>query len=252
MSSGGEAAPPLSPAGGAAAKDDAAVAPTGADADGGLVFGELPAAGAGEEQETYSTPLAVTRAPSTVPESPAVAFHSPESPRDDPAARGVADATLAAALAALSSSGSSDGSEGGDAPGEPAGEDAAPSRLLSLQELTLRDDAGAARQGAAAGSASSSRRSSTSASSGSAADALAAAAAMGGGDGSRLAAEALAAAAVAAAAEDAAAAAAPHSPVAGGLDRSHSWQLQHAAAEAAGTAPHPAPPRSDIDLAKLR
>lgn len=38
----------------------------------------------------------------------------------------------------------------------------------------------------------------------------------------------------------------------GGLDRAPSWQLQHAAAAAAGTAAQPAPPRSDMDLAKLR
>lgn len=37
-----------------------------------------------------------------------------------------------------------------------------------------------------------------------------------------------------------------------GLERAPSWQLQHAAATAAGTAAHPAPPRSDMDLAKLR
>lgn len=48
----------------------------------------------------------------------------------------------------------------------------------------------------------------------------------------------------------------PCSPVAvhgsAGLERAASWQLQHAAAAAAGTAAHPAPPRSDMDLAKLR
>jgi hypothetical protein len=48
----------------------------------------------------------------------------------------------------------------------------------------------------------------------------------------------------------------PLSPIqthgSGGLDRAPSWQLQHAAAAAAGTAAHPAPPRSDMDLAKLR
>jgi len=48
----------------------------------------------------------------------------------------------------------------------------------------------------------------------------------------------------------------PCSPVAvhgsAGLERAASWQLQHAAAAAAGTAAHPAPPRSDMDLTKLR
>jgi hypothetical protein len=48
----------------------------------------------------------------------------------------------------------------------------------------------------------------------------------------------------------------PGSPVKyhsdGGLERAPSWQLQHAAAAAAGTAAHPAPPRSDMDLTRLR
>jgi hypothetical protein len=48
----------------------------------------------------------------------------------------------------------------------------------------------------------------------------------------------------------------PCSPIkthsSGGLDRAPSWQLQHAAAAAAGTAAHPAPPRSDMDLTRLR
>jgi hypothetical protein len=42
----------------------------------------------------------------------------------------------------------------------------------------------------------------------------------------------------------------PRSP-ASGLERSASWQLQHAAAAAAGTAAHAAPPRSDLHLARL-
>jgi ribosomal protein L9 len=37
-----------------------------------------------------------------------------------------------------------------------------------------------------------------------------------------------------------------------GLERAASWQLQHAAAAAAGTAAHPAPPRSDMHLTRLR
>lgn len=42
------------------------------------------------------------------------------------------------------------------------------------------------------------------------------------------------------------------SPRAAGIERTASWQLQHAAAAAAGTATHPAPPRSDLHLTRLR
>lgn len=42
------------------------------------------------------------------------------------------------------------------------------------------------------------------------------------------------------------------SPRAPGVERTASWQLQHAAAAAAGTAAHPAPPRSDLQLTRLR
>lgn len=42
------------------------------------------------------------------------------------------------------------------------------------------------------------------------------------------------------------------SPRGSGGERTASWQLQHAAAAAAGTAAHPAPPRSDMQLTRLR
>jgi hypothetical protein len=245
-----------------------------ADGDGcggGLVFGEeLPDEQQQQQEdheEVFSTPLAVTRASSlqAVPESPAaLAFHSPEEERAHPPtspSRSVAEGAAAPAAHQVGDAAVL------EAAAAALGSDAPQSGLLSLHELA----AGVAHAGSPPseqheqepGSPSAASTSSSSSGHGDAAAAALASLAVaddGGGGGSSSSTLAVgwdAAAGPSSQPQQQQESAStqlspPCSPGASGLDRAASWQLQHAAAAAAGTAAHPAPPRSDIDLTKLR